>query len=235
MHPSGSRNPLRLPHFRSGPYLVPSAFSILPSAFLLAHTPRVPTDISRRDPGYTPVCTRCGSRKPLCLQPFLSLSCTRRSFSCIRCAFHPNRILLSGQRTRLGQAWPAPQLRSRGDTGIPLFLSQRVAVLLRGGAESGSPVQLLGSSRVLGFDIQVSEPLVAPHIPHPLATPATLDRRVKASSCGRAAWATAAPASLAGALTRWFHILRFFDSVAGPAPRGDADRAPLRSADPCSL
>jgi hypothetical protein len=122
VRPSGSRNPLRLPHFRSGPHLLPAAFSILPSAFLLAYTPGAPTAMARRDPGYTPVCTRCGSRKPLCLQPFSSLFCTLRSFSCIRRVFLPNRILLSGQRTRLGQAWPAPELRSRGDTGIPLFL-----------------------------------------------------------------------------------------------------------------
>src|ERR1039458_8484499 len=130
MRPSESRNPLRLPHFRSGPHLLPAAFSILPSAFLLAYTPGAPTALVRRDPGYTPVCTRCGSRKPLCLQHFCSLCCILRPFCRIRRVFLPNRILLSGQRTRLGQAWPAPELRSRGDTGIPLFLCQRVAVLL---------------------------------------------------------------------------------------------------------
>ena len=180
--PSGSRNPLRLPHFRSGPCLPPAAWSIVPSALLLAYTPGVLTAMARRDPGYTPVGTRCGSRKPLCLQHLLSVFRTLRSCSCIRCVFPPNRILLSGQWTRLGQAWPAPELRSRSDAGIPLFLCQRVAVLIRGGAETGSPVQLPGSSPVLGFDIQVSELFVAPHIPHPVATSATLDSRVKASS-----------------------------------------------------
>lgn len=233
--PSGSRNPLRLPYFRSGPCLPPSAFSTLPCAFLLAHTPGAPTAMSRRRPGDTPVCTRCGSRKPVCLQPFLSLFCTLRAFSCIRCVFHPNRILLAGQRTRLVQAWPAPQLRSHGDKGILLFLCQRVAIILRGGAETGSPVLLPGSSRVLRFDIQASELLLAPDIPHPVAAPATLDSAVKASSGRRAAWATATPASLGDALTGWFHTIRFFDCVAGPAPRGDADRVPLRSADPGSL
>jgi hypothetical protein len=45
-------------------------------------------------------------------------------------------------------------------------------------------------------------------------------------------WATATPASLGGALTGWSHIPRFFDCVAGPAPRGDAESAPLLSAGP---
>ena len=89
-----------------------------------------------------------------------------------------------------------------------------------------------GSLRVLGYDIQTSEPLPASHVPHPVATAAILDSGVKALSRERAAWATATPASLADSRTRWFHSIRFFDRVAGPAPRGDFDWAPLRSADP---
>jgi len=50
------------------------------------------------------------------------------------------------------QAWPAAQLRSRGDTGILLLLRQSVAVLLRGGAETGAAGQLVGRARVPGFD-----------------------------------------------------------------------------------
>ena len=101
----------------------------------------------------------------------------------------------------MGQAWPAPELRTRGDTGLPLFLGQRVAVILRGGTELGSPVPLLGSSRILRFDVEASELPVATHIPHPVAAAATLDPGVQASSRGRAAWASATPASLGDTLT----------------------------------
>ena len=164
-----------------------------------------------------------------------SAFCTPYSTCCFRRAFPLNQILLSGEPTRLVQAWTASQLRSRNNAGILLFLGQHVAVLLGGGAEPRPPVQLLGCPRIFGFGPAAPALFAASHIPDIEAAPATLDNRVKASSVGRAVGATAAPASLGGALTCWFHTFRFFDCVAGPAPRGEADRAPLRSADPGSL
>ena len=161
-----------------------------------------------------------------------SAFCTPHSTYCIRCAFLPNQILLSGEPTRLVQAWTASQLRSHSNAGILLFVGQCVAVLTGGGAEPRPPVQLLGCPRIIGFGPAAPALLAAPHIPHIEAATATLDNRVKASSFRRAVGATAAPASLGGALTGWFHTIRFFDCVAGPAARGEADRAPLRSADP---
>jgi len=214
-HPSGSRKPARLPQFRSGHCTPPSASLVLPCASSLAGAPRVPAALPRRHSGDTPASTRCGSRKLLCLQPFLSFFCTRRAFFRLRCVFPPDRILLSGQRTRLAEAWPAPQLRSRGETGIPLFIRHGVAVLLRGGAETGSPQQLAGRAPVLWFDIQVSPLLSAPHVPHPVAAPATLTTGRKTAPRGGAKRAAQAPASLR--CTNSAHIVVSFRSDAPSA------------------
>src|ERR1019366_1512436 len=163
--PADSRNPLRLQHFRSGPYPLPSAFSTLPPAFLLAHSPGVPTAMSRRGPGGPPVGVPCLSGNSLRLGHLHSAFCTPYSTCCFRRAFPLNQILLSGEPTRLVQAWTASQLRSRNNAGILLFLGQHVAVLLGGGAEPRPPVQLLGCPRIFGFGPAAPALFAASHIP----------------------------------------------------------------------
>ena len=237
-----------MPHFQSGFPPLPSACFVLPSAFVLAPAPRVPTAISRRYTRGSPVWSPCASGNSLRLR-HLQMSALRKSLrlrhfsyhhcyftlssSCLGCAFLANKILLSGQPTRLVQARTAPPLRSLSPAGILLLVCEREAVLACSGAKTRPPAPLPQRARVFGLHPEAPTLLAAPqHIPHIVAAPATLDNRVKASSCGRAVWATAAPASLGGALTGWSHIPRFFDCVAGPAPRGDAESAPLLSAGP---
>jgi hypothetical protein len=58
------------------------------------------------------------------LQGWHALFCAFGAFCRMRRVFPPNRVLLAGQRSRLTQAAPAPQLRSSGDAGIPLFVRQ---------------------------------------------------------------------------------------------------------------
>jgi hypothetical protein len=93
-----------------------------------------------------------------------------------------NRVLLAGQRTGLAQAGPAPQFGPGGDTGIPLFLGQGVAVLFGGGTEPGSGAQLRGCARVAGTDVTPANLFAVAHKPDPIAAPPALDGALKTSS-----------------------------------------------------
>ena len=65
--------------------------------------------------GDTTVCTRCGSQKPLCLQPFCSLFCTcSLTVGILLCLPPTNPGLMPGLRIRLFQPRTALRIRSRG-------------------------------------------------------------------------------------------------------------------------
>jgi hypothetical protein len=104
----------------------------------------------------------------------------------------PPKVLLAGKPTPLTEPWPAPLLRSCRDTGILLFVGQRLAVLPGGGAQTRPPVQLPGRPWISRFDPKASVLHAAAHIPHPGAAPATPHGRIKASSGRRAKRAGAA-------------------------------------------
>jgi hypothetical protein len=163
----------------------------------------------RRYYGYTPVRLPCGWRNPLCLQGFGGPLCLLRSCFGLRGTCLPHPILLAGQPTPLAKPWSATQLRSCGDAGVLLFVSQGRAVFAGGGAQASSPVQLVRRPRVSRFDPKATALLVAwQHIPHPVTAAATPDRRVKTSSRGRAKRARgASAASQPGECPRWLPAL----------------------------
>jgi hypothetical protein len=204
-HPCQSRKHVRLQHFRGGSCLEPPASFAPATAFVLTDTPGVATVLLQRHSGDSPAWSRCGSRNRLCLQAFCALFSTQcvcfefglartLALPLLRCVFPPDRILLAGEWAGPAEAWPAAQLRSRGDARIPLLLRHGFAVGLGSSGETGSPVQLPGRARVLRFDIQVSALLAAPHVPDPVAAAATLKTRGKTFAPGPAEGASAATA-----------------------------------------
>jgi hypothetical protein len=104
----------------------------------------------------------------------------------MRCVFLPNRILLTGQRTRLAHPWPAPQLRPLRDAGILLLVRERSTVFPRGVTETGSPVFLLEGAWVGWSGVKTSVLLVAAHVADVIAAPATRQHGIKARAGGRA-------------------------------------------------
>ena len=114
----------------------------------------------------------------------------------------PNPILLPGQRTRLIQPGAAPQLRPRSNAGSLLFVRQGAAVPPGGGAEAGPAEQLRQCAWVPGAGVTAPALFAAPHIPYPIAAPATPERGIKTASRGRAKRAAAA---LVPGFSRSFH------------------------------
>ena len=153
------------------------------AAFSLPPPPGTPTTMSRWNPGTTPVWSPCGSGKLLRLSHLRGNSCTLHFCCCILCVRLVNRILLTSERSRLAQPWTALPFRPRGNAGISLRIRKQGAIMTRGGAEPGTVLQLGRCARILGSDPAAPALLVAPQqVEHPVAAPATPDRRVKTSS-----------------------------------------------------
>ena len=131
-----------------------------------------------------------------------SFGLRRLDFHFCMCGVLPNPILLPGQRTRLIQPCAAPQLRPRSNAGSPLLVRQGAAVPPGGSAEAGAAEQLRQCARVPGAGVTAPALFAAPHIPYPIAAPATSEHRVKTASRGRAKRAAAA---LVPGFSRPFH------------------------------
>jgi hypothetical protein len=88
--------------------------------------------------------------------------------------FLANRELLSSQWTRLAEARTATNPGPGSDAGVPLFVSQRVAVLCGGGTEASSGADLGGGARVAGIEIGPAKLFAFEHPPDPIAAPTAL-------------------------------------------------------------
>jgi hypothetical protein len=121
-------------------------------------------------------------------------SCTLHFCRRLLCVRLVNRILLSGERSRLAQPWTALPLRPGGNAGISLLLRQHGAIIMRDGAETDPDLELVRCARVLGSDPTAPVLFIAPQqVVHPVAAPATPQGGVKTSSFGPAEPAAAAP------------------------------------------
>ena len=109
-----------------------------------------------------------------------------RSRGWIRSVFFPNGILLSGQGARGAQPWAALQLRRLTDAGVLLLVGEYLAVLAGCVTETASPTPLLRGAEVRRFDVEASVLLVAAHVAHVIAAPATRQHGIKARAGGRA-------------------------------------------------
>jgi hypothetical protein len=159
----------------------PSAYFLVPSAFVLGRLPGVLTVMSRRHYGCTTVWFPCGCGNLLCLQAFHGLLCIMDSCFRFPGAFLPYPVLLPGEPAPLAQPWAAPPLRASGDAGVQLFFGQGCAVFPGGGRQPRSPVPLRRGPQVSRFDPKAAALFVAwQHVPHPVAAAATLDGRFKA-------------------------------------------------------
>jgi len=125
-------------------------------------------------------------------------------------AFLAHPILVTVLRAGLAEAWAGLPFGACGNAGILLFVCQHLAICLRSGRKARSPGRLFGGLGIKRFE-PAAPPLVAvPHVPHPVAAAAALDRSIKTFARGPAQGAAAAPAA------RYYAWRQCFPSSPGP-------------------